>query len=1317
MAEFLLFKRAGLLNFTLTFITSIFLVTAGWGQSVTTDKLDYAPGEIAIISGSGWTGDSMIDIHMDEDPPLHEDHEHDFDDVPVNADGTWSVEFPIEEYHLGVTFYVTVTGQQTGMTAEHVFTDNGFFAITINPISSEASEIQKYIITIKNSENNSGNSVKFGSFQILLPGGYANPTAIENFKINNNSTTRFTTYNGGSYSNGYNSINRYIGITSIGNTSNNDNRLVKGEVLTFEVTTVNPGAGDYTWTTGASNNLFSSFNNNGSIEGNQPVVKIISSCNAPTINENPENQTITYGENISFSVDAEGDGLEYQWQVDTGDGFENVNNGGFYSGAESATLNIISPTVAMHEFKYRVVVSGDCDADAVSEAAVLTVTPKALEVIASSDSKEYGSEYTFDGTEFTTEGLVNDDAVTSATITSTGSGATAAVANYDINISAAQGTGLGNYTITYTKGNLEVTPKALEVIANSDSKEYGSEYTFDGTEFTTEGLVNDDAVTSATITSAGSGATAVVDNYDIDISAAVGTGLGNYTITYTEGNLEVTPKALEVIANSDSKEYGSEYTFDGTEFTTEGLVNDDAVTSATITSTGSAATAAVANYDINISAAQGIGLGNYTITYTKGNLEVTPKALEVIANSDSKEYGSEYTFDGTEFTTEGLVNDDAVTSATITSAGSGATAVVDNYDIDISAAVGTGLGNYAITYAKGNLEVTPKSLEVIANSDSKVYGSEYTFDGTEFTTEGLVNDDAVTSATITSTGSAATAAVANYDINISAAQGIGLGNYTITYTEGNLEVTKKGLEVTAVADDITYGDAAPTVTVEYSGFVNNDDADDLDNTGFALGTDYTQFDAVGTYNTTITITTAEDNNYNFTPLTSSTFTVGQKELTITANDLSKYCGQTIIFGGTEFSQIGLVGGDVIESATISSNGAGASAEPAGSPYVIIIEDAIGTGLSNYTITYETGELTVNPVSLDLTNAQNPRSINEDVIIKIGVSDGATQVSGALVTLKVEGKGSFEATSSNGIATFNLGKLPAELYAVTVQAGGCETSAEVYLPIYDPNGGFVTGGGWIDSPAGAMTGDYETAAGKANFGFNAKYKNGKNNTTEVDGSTNFQFKDGDFHFKSSKHEDESLIISGAKATFRGVGTVNGKGNHQFRIIAIDGDVSGGGGTDKFRIMVWDDNSSSTLIYDNKRGIAESSDDATVLGGGSIVIHKPKGGNNKTAEVNEKITVAESKEEIVQLDILGNLAVAPNPVRHEAKVRFSLIEDAGVTVRLYDFNGREIQTLYTGNAKAHQVYEAAFQRNNSMSGIYIVKLTTDRGHSYNKQVIFE
>ena len=36
---------------------------------------------------------------------------------------------------------------------------------------------------------------------------------------------------------------------------------------------------------------------------------------------------------------------------------------------------------------------------------------------------------------------------------------------------------------------------------------------------------------------------------------------------------------------------------------------------------------------------------------------------------------------------------------------------------------------------------------------------------------------------------------------------------------------------------------------------------------------------------------------------------------------------------------------------------------AGSPYSIIPSDAVGTGLSNYTITYDNGSLGVNPAVL------------------------------------------------------------------------------------------------------------------------------------------------------------------------------------------------------------------------------------------------------------------------------------------------------------------------------------------------------------------
>jgi hypothetical protein len=43
-------------------------------------------------------------------------------------------------------------------------------------------------------------------------------------------------------------------------------------------------------------------------------------------------------------------------------------------------------------------------------------------------------------------------------------------------------------------------------------------------------------------------------------------------------------------------------------------------------------------------------------------------------------------------------------------------------------------------------------------------------------------------------------------------------------------------------------------------------------------------------------------------------------------------------------------------------------------------------------------------------------------------------------------------------------------------------------IYDPSGGFVTGGRWINSPLGAYT-PSPNLIGEASFGFNSKYKRG------------------------------------------------------------------------------------------------------------------------------------------------------------------------------------------------------------------------------------
>src|SRR4029077_8407700 len=107
----------------------------------------------------------------------------------------------------------------------------------------------------------------------------------------------------------------------------------------------------------------------------------------------------------------------------------------------------------------------------------------------------------------------------------------------------------------------------------------------------------------------------------------------------------------------------------------------------------------------------------------------------------------------TELTASGLFNPpDAVTGVTLTSAGAAATATVGGYDIVASNAVGSGLGNYAITYAKGQLTVNRAPLTITADSTSKTYWQGTTFAGTEFTTTGMVNSDTVTGVTLTSAG-------------------------------------------------------------------------------------------------------------------------------------------------------------------------------------------------------------------------------------------------------------------------------------------------------------------------------------------------------------------------------------------------------------------------------------------------------------------------------------------------------------------------------------------------------------------------------------
>jgi uncharacterized repeat protein (TIGR03803 family) len=187
--------------------------------------------------------------------------------------------------------------------------------------------------------------------------------------------------------------------------------------------------------------------------------------------------------------------------------------------------------------------------------------------------------------------------------------------------------------------------------------------------------------------------------------------------------------------------------------------------------------------------------------------------------------------------------------------------------------------------------------------------------------------------------------------------------------------------------------------------------------------------------------------------------------------------------------------------------------------------------------------------------------------------------------------------SAGSLTANHHYTSPGVYEVTIvlssDAGGTASHTIQYIVVYDPTGGFVTGGGHFTSPAGAYLAHPEIS-GRAQFGFVAKYIKGNSIPT---GNTVFKLLSNNLSFQSTSLE--WLVVAGYKAMYRGEGSLNGDAGYRFSVSAVDGNRKIETGPDKFRIMIW--NSSGDLVYDNQLGADEIAEPTTAIDEGSIVIH--------------------------------------------------------------------------------------------------------------------
>jgi hypothetical protein len=261
----------------------------------------------------------------------------------------------------------------------------------------------------------------------------------------------------------------------------------------------------------------------------------------------------------------------------------------------------------------------------------------------------------------------------------------------------------------------------------------------------------------------------------------------------------------------------------------------------------------------------------------------------------------------------------------------------------------------------------------------------------------------------------------------------------------------------------------------------------------------------------------------------------------------------------------------------------------------------------------------------------------------------------------------------------------------------------FVVVYNPNGGFVVGGAWITSPAGAYVKN-PTYVGKGYFAFVATYLG---NSPVPQGITSFQlkpslFKPSVLDFKSTSYE--WLVVSGALAQYKGVGKINGSGSYGFFLAVTDGNVTGGDNKDRFRIKIWDKNNGDALVYDNQPGADEDTNPVTVTDGGLIVVYSTGGANKymmDTAPSIEKVIDEEAETVIPTEYTLYN--AYPNPFNPSTTIRFDLPEATKVRLAVYDMLGREVAVLADGERPAGQ-YSVRFDAGKLSSGTYIYRLQT-------------
>ena len=434
------------------------------------------------------------------------------------------------------------------------------------------------------------------------------------------------------------------------------------------------------------------------------------------------------------------------------------------------------------------------------------------------------------------------------------------------------------------------------------------------------------ATTSATYNAAtgalvitGTGFAALASGYDIVVSKLTLTGEGGATYTLTSANVEITSATqFTVTLNATDKTAVNQILNKNGVSSTSGTTYNLAATEDW--DTGTAAAAVIADLTGN-----GITVSNAVPTVsgvTSSTANGSYKAGAVI--SIQVNFTEAVTVTGPpQLTLETGATDEVINYAS----GSGTSTLIFTYtvqlgdissDLDYQSTTALALNGGTVKDAASNnatltLPAVGAAGSLGANKEIAIVKSDQTIIFNALPTKTYGNSDfapvATASSGLTVTYSSSNTNVAT--IVSSQIHIIGAGTCTIyadqagdanylAAPQGSQTLTVSTATLTATADNQSkvYGAASPTLTFQYSGWVNGVETID---TSPSISTTVDGTSNVGTYDNSITLTGGTDNNYTFN-LVAGKFDVTKAVLTATADNQTKVYGAsnptlTLVYSG------------------------------------------------------------------------------------------------------------------------------------------------------------------------------------------------------------------------------------------------------------------------------------------------------------------------------------------------------------------------------------------------------------------------------------